>query len=117
MRLKELKYLLIPFCLLFACEQNSEEEIPHLSQQKMVDVMLEMNILESHLTLQMLQPEIYKETMLRSSVPIFKKHGITAEQYEQSMKYYTSHQKELEEIYTILIDSLSTISSKILVDE
>ena len=45
--------------------------------------------------------------MITSGDSILKKHGVSKEQYTQSMDYYGSRQSEMQEIYANILDDLN----------
>jgi hypothetical protein len=81
----------------------------------MVSVLLELYIIEQ---------KIY--TCIKDSLSqifaamkgrVFKETGIEESVFEKSLNYYVDHPKSLEEIYTVLIDSLNLREQRLISSE
>ncbi|MCS7029460.1 MAG: DUF4296 domain-containing protein [Bacteroidia bacterium] len=84
-----------------ACHNPDKVPKDVLAQKKMEAVLIDIHILEGGL-LVMPNAVSYKEAY----AAIFKKHNITAEQYEKSIKFYQEHPHMLFNIYQAVCDSL-----------
>lgn len=105
--------IIVILILLFLSSCTSgliETKAPYnlIPKQKMIQVMKELVKLESHI--QSTYPSVaeYNKTMINSSQFLFKKMNITEEDFEVSMDYYGTHQKEMKEIYNEVLDELNS---------
>lgn len=108
--------LLIVLSILLSCgnkENGVDRDVDVLSKKEMIAVLIDMSVLEAHISINFLQPEVYSETMLKSAEVIFDKHKIDEETYLNSLNYYANRPDELNDIYTELIDSLQIALAKI----
>ena len=79
-----------------------------IPKEKMVEVMKELVKLESHIQSRYPSVSEYNKTMLNSSDVLFKKMHVTRLEFESSMDYYGTHQKEMKEIYAEVLDQLNS---------
>lgn len=79
-----------------------------IPKDKMIKVMKELVKLESHI--QSIYPSVaeYNKTMINSSQFLFKKLNVTEEDFQVSMDYYGTHQREMKEIYNQVLDELNS---------
>lgn len=96
--------------LLFSCADGLErlpggDEV--ISKEQMVSVTKDMVKLESFVQLNYRNVAEYHKVMITSGDSILKQHGVTREQYTQSIDYYGSRQSELQDIYSEILDDLN----------
>jgi len=107
--MNKLSGILIVF-LLFACADGLER-LPGggevLPKDTMITVTKDMVKLESFVQSSYKNVAEYHKLMITSGDSILKKHGVTKEQYTQSMEYYGSRQSEMQEIYSSILDDLN----------
>ncbi|HVD99949.1 MAG TPA: DUF4296 domain-containing protein [Cytophagaceae bacterium] len=106
------KYLFIPLLpfLLFACQATKiEEKIPSdvLPEDKMVQVMIDVQLLESSFTQKHLPHDSAVFLYSLYEKDLFKKHQITDSTYWKSFKYYSARPIIMDKIYERVVDSLS----------
>ncbi|HEU5146791.1 MAG TPA: DUF4296 domain-containing protein [Chryseosolibacter sp.] len=89
---------------LMSCGEKKPEGI--LSRAEMVSIMEEMYIAEekvNHLTLKRDSAKIVFEAMEER---VFEKAAVSDSLFKRSFDYYMEHPREMELIYTALVDSL-----------
>lgn len=101
------------FLLLFSCSQKQDTiELPQgvLNHQEMVTLITDIEITQGYLRIQ----QAIEDTILRSKafkdkhyLQIFNKHGVSAEQFNQSVAFYSNHPVEFEKIYADVITAIS----------
>lgn len=101
---------ILSFFFLFACADGLDrlpggDEV--LSKDKMIAVTKDMVKLESFVQANYKNVAEYHKLMITSGDSILKKHGVSKEQYAQSMEYYGSRQPEMQEIYANILDDLN----------
>jgi hypothetical protein len=123
-----MRYLVGILLLLFvSCgEEKVTEKAPEnlLEKEKMVQVLADVHLLEASLNLRSpsvirpmkiipnpnLEPLPPEPVDSKSPLPyydIFKKHGVTRAQYEETMKWYSAHPEELNLLYDEVIVELT----------
>lgn len=98
--------ILFSFCLIFiSCNQ---EETPKgiIEKQKMINVMVDMQITDSYLN-----QVINRDTMMMQAHTrynyIFKKYGIDSAQFSRSLAYYSDKPDEFNKMFNGVLDSLN----------
>ena len=93
---------------LFACNEETEM-IPDnvLSQEKMVSVMVDVQLVEAALIVNQLKGDEAKEAAVNYYDSVMKQHNISREKFDMSFKYYAEHPGLMEEIYDEMLNELS----------
>jgi hypothetical protein len=98
--------------LLFASCSDEMTVFPEpdnlIPKDTMVMVLKEMTLMESHIQSKYIHVARFQKTMLLSGNAILDKYHVTATRYEESMNYYGSHQVEMQEIYSEILDQLNS---------
>lgn len=100
-------------CLLFvgsivvlqSCQEQKETGI--LSQQEMVRVMTEFYIVEDKINRLSLGPDTSRQIFNIMKQKVSAKTGVPDSVFLRSLDYYTHRPKQMEQIYTALVDSLN----------
>lgn len=96
---------------------NHISEPPDLiSRDKMVVILRDMSLLESHIQVKYTHVSGFQDCMLRSGEVVLKKYGVSSKQYESSMNFYCANQEEMKSIYSQVLDSLNRMSSSFKLD-
>jgi len=106
-------FLLITF---FACSpKKTPESKPSglLPKDKMTDVLVDIHLAEGAADNRRLKPQQFDLMMTAKYKDLFEKHGITFEQFNDSYNYYLNHADQFSEIYTEVINKLTTRESLI----
>lgn len=103
-----MKFTTLLFCsiLLSACQQNAVPE-GILPLSKMVALVEEVTLLETHYQSKFGVPSQYKEALDRSVQSAFKKAGCTQATFKKSLTYYAAHPDLQNELNEQLLTSLS----------
>lgn len=89
-----------------ACGKTSRPE-GVLTEKQMVNVMTELYLAEEKANRLSVPTDSIKEIFPLFSARAFKKAGVSDSAFRKSMDYYMSQPEKLENIYTILVDSLN----------
>ncbi len=103
-----MKRLIILFLLLSACSNTEQPPQNLLSKPQMVDVLVDIHIAEAKAN--RIQLRSYDSTQAyyrKLEREVFETHKVDTAVYRRSYRYYMNHTKELDEIYTAVVDSLS----------
>lgn len=90
---------------LLAC--NNAEDKPHLSKEKMRDILLDINIAESYSS--MVRDTIYgigtknADSLAAFYKAIFTHHHISRQEYEASLAWYKSNPAEMDSLFSSLV--------------
>jgi hypothetical protein len=87
-----------------SCEEKKEAV---LSEKEMVQVLTEIYIAEDKVNRMSLDPDSSKKVFDIMMVKISHKTGVSDSVFKKSLEYYSSRPKEMEKIYTALVDSLN----------
>lgn len=108
--MKFLKVLFIG-CLFWSCQHIDEIKKPDnlIPEQKMVDVLTELNLLNSAKNY---NKRILEQTGLQPDTYLFEKFGIDSLQLAESTTYYAKNYDKFESIYKKVQSSLQEMKSK-----
>jgi hypothetical protein len=104
------KLLLVPIVLTFSCSGESEESaapVNLISSEKMIPLIVDLQILESHFQRTYNRPDLYKESLDSSSQLIFEKHQVSKSQYDSSYMFYANDLDAIYKMYEAALDSLN----------
>jgi hypothetical protein len=82
--------------------------------EKMEPLLTDMFIIEGAASYLTNKGEPTNDKAKRYYEKVLAKHGVTAEQFEESMEYYTYHVEELDVIFEEVIINLSKLESELL---
>ena len=82
-----------------------------LTEQQMIDVLIDLHITESALTLKNFSRDSSLLLFHCYQQEIFKNKKITEAQFQNSYTYYSQHSAEIDKIYEKVIDSLAVKES------
>lgn len=110
---KQIFIALISGWLLTACVDEEpakiEVEKPQglIEKPKLILIMSDVAVLESHIQRELPRPEQYSLPMKRSVDSILLDYDVTFDQYSESFNYYGVQQDEIKEIYQAVFDTIS----------
>jgi Domain of unknown function (DUF4296) len=92
--------------LLSACSPEKPVE-RLLTEQEMVNVLMEIYLTESKISRVSISNDSIKKIFPRFEAKILEKMNVSDSAFHRSMEYYIANPKQLEHIYTALVDSLN----------
>lgn len=105
-------HLLITFCLLIltSCSDHvggydKPEDL--IQKEKMIEVMTELIKLETHIKETYVRVDRFYPVMTASGDSLLRTMGVSPESFDSSMKYYGSHQEQMQQIYSEVLEELS----------
>jgi hypothetical protein len=104
------KLLFVPFFLTFSCSgelEKSSAPANLIASEKMIPLIVDLQILESHFQRTYNRPDLYKASLDSSSQLIFDKHQVTKSQYDSSYMYYAKDLDAIYQMYEAALDSLN----------
>lgn len=95
--------------MLFFFISSCQDQLPSvpepdnlLSEEKMVEILTELTVLESDAQLKYVQTVKYADLLSKSGDSLIKSKGVTPKDFESSMDYYGSRQEEMIQIYQLV---------------
>lgn len=79
----------------------------------MISILKDLVLIEGHLSITYKQIQSYHKIMIASSREVFRKHGITKNDYEKSFDYYAADQEEITQIYSEVLNELTFEKGKL----
>jgi hypothetical protein len=101
---------------LISCEGNDEVKIPPdiLPKEKMAEVFVDIHLMEAAMNLNL--GSIDKASVgTPNEIPpidVFKKNGITKQQFDESYTFYSRYPEVLTEVFQIVLDDLSKMQAE-----
>lgn len=91
------------------CDRPDEPVPPArlLPREQMVSVLVDLHVTESRVEATRLPPDSARVLFRELSKPLYARHQTDEATFRQSLNYYAIHGKDLEEIYGIVVDSIS----------
>lgn len=96
----------------FSCSKKEQAPEGILGKEEMVKTIQEVLLAEEKVNRLRLSTDSAKKVFTALREKIFEKTGVPDSVFNNSMNYYMDHPKELEQIYTALVDSLNLKEQK-----
>ena len=95
--------------LVFALLSCSHEEgsRPEIKKDKLVDVLVDVHLTEGYLTYSGSHVDRNRDRVEGAYNYVFRKHTITPQQFSNTMKYYSRHVDEYEQLYNKVIERIT----------
>ena len=119
METKTIKKVIYPIILLLlsACYNINESNTPipenFFNKEKMVDVLMDIQIIEGTLIYNRVNNKDGKELKEEYYNQVFLEYNITALDFKQNMDYYTSKPKLMEEVLDNVLENLNERQAKL----
>ena len=108
LKLKSIDNLISPFLVLLlfllSCSNNQQETNSILSKPVMAEVLAEMELAQAAYKYQNISQRFDIHFMFEE---IYKKNKVTKEEFNTSLKFYSSSPKEMDDIYNETIELLT----------
>jgi hypothetical protein len=96
------------FLILAACANETKAPPADiLTKEKMIDYLIDLQITEAKINSLGLPPDTVKSFYNTIRDELYKKHNISDSVYYKSLRYYLYDVKDMEDIYSAVVDSLS----------
>lgn len=107
--------ILVSVCMLLSCHGNNSVRVPEgvIPPDSMVTVLADIHILQATLQLGYFQNDSASASH-RAFLDILKKHRVSEEKYNSSIKFYTFHPILLDSIYEKVVNNLSQQKSELM---
>jgi len=110
----KLKFTFITFLLLFlfSCDRTEKRPENIISEDNMVPILVDIQILEATYNNRLIHEEDRNERMERYYKEIFEKHETSSDLFNESYTYYEAHPIKLEAIYEVVLEKLEAIETE-----
>ena len=98
------------FC--FSCGESPKAEGPVLTQSQMVKALIEVYLLEQKVNRMGLPRDSAERQFERFKPVIFERLNVSDSIFKRSFNYYMDHPKQMELIYSAVVDSLSLMEQR-----
>lgn len=108
--LKHLSLAILAAILLFSTACSEKNRIPDdiIPQKEMVDILTDMHTIDAYFMITTnYRMDTLENEMFYSYQELFKKYGISEEDFSRSMDYYSAHEKDFHEIYEKVVLNLN----------
>jgi Domain of unknown function (DUF4296) len=104
---KKIHYFILFF--LTSCKSEVSDVAPAelISADKMISLIIDLQILETHYNRLFQQPQLYKNALDSASSFVFEKHNVTKSQFDSSYTYYSNEPNTIYGIYEAALDSIN----------
>ena len=97
---------------IFSCNEEEKIEGPSapselISQQDIIPIIIDLQILESHYHRTFSRPDTYKDALDSASSFVFENHGVSKQNFEESYQYYAFDINKIYSIYEATLDSIN----------
>src|SRR5688572_33421931 len=99
--------------LCFSCADSDKDKKPVLTQQQMVKALTELYLAEQKINRLGLPRDSAAGEFDRFKQLVFEKIEVSDSVFKRSFNYYMDRPKEMEVIFTALVDSLSLMEQRI----
>ncbi|RLD25110.1 MAG: hypothetical protein DRI54_05415 [Bacteroidetes bacterium] len=110
----KLKFTFLAFLLLIqlSCDQNERRPENIISEDSMVPILVDIQILEATYNNRLIHVEDRNERMERYYKEIFEKHQTSSDLFNESYSYYEEHPAILQAIYEVVLEKLEAMETK-----
>jgi hypothetical protein len=109
---------ILALLLFFACQEGKKEAPDFLlSEEEMVNVMVDMHLVETAHNLKLMGTDTTYTEYLEKFNSIFDSHGVTKANFDSSLMYYTSSTEQMPAIYDKILEELYEMESEVKSDQ
>jgi hypothetical protein len=100
--------------LIFSCKQKGIETPGHiLEKEELVTVQVDLYMVEAAHNMNVLKPDSADTEYKVLFETVLKKHNITREDYESSLRYYAIDNESLNDIYDSVLVKLTKLENEV----
>lgn len=97
--------------LVLSCQRGPEAPIERpkdlISTERLIEVIIDLQVLESHYQRQFQRPGTYQKALDSASYFVFERHKVTEDQFERSYEYYAMDVNSMFQIYEAVLDTVN----------
>ena len=109
------RFLLFVFTLIGLASCKKEQSVPEnlLTKDQMVKLLMEVHILEARVKRLAVPPDSAKKIYNSFERRLFDELNVDRDVYESSYKYYLAQMDIMDEIYSVVVDSLNVRQQRV----
>ncbi len=99
---------------MIACSSKNNAEKPTasiISKDSMILILTDMHLADADAQLRRVAFDSSKVLLKNDFETIFSHYNINTNRFKQSLKYYTAHPKEMDEMYVQVVTNLSKLNN------
>ena len=99
---------------MLACASKKNVEKPTasiISKDSMILILTDMHLADADAQLRRVTFDSSNVVLKKDFETIFSRYNINTNRFKQSLKYYTSHPKEMDEMYVQVVNNLSKLNN------
>jgi hypothetical protein len=111
-----LLFIILPFSLLLFC-CNPEEQIRRqdiISEEDFVQLLVEIHLSEGLLIMPNISKKYPGRDSISNYIDVIRKHGFEKEDFDRTIRFYSSKPHKLDNIYELVINELNKIEGEII---
>lgn len=105
------------FLLFFGCSNNNSIPKDLLSEDTLIQVIVDMHIADAIL----IEPSVQQKQMVINKNKfyntILNKHSLTSEEFQKNLNFYSDNPEKFDKIYERVIEELSVIQGTLIVTD
>jgi hypothetical protein len=98
--------------LIIACESSEEKPEKIISEENMVSILIDIQILEAVYNIRLIHEEDRNERMDRYYLEIFENHQTSIDLFNESYSYYQENPDLLDAIYEKVLEKLEALQTE-----
>lgn len=109
-------WLFVVFVFVLVSCSHEEGSRPEIKKDKLVDVLVDVHLTDGYLSYSGSRIDRNRDRIEGAYSYVFRKHDITPLQFGNTMKYYSHHIDEYEQLYNKVIEKLTLYETENLKD-
>ena len=106
-------FILVITIAFFACTNRSKVPEYVIPQQDMVDIFVDIHLMDGLMTANRIRQKMIKKDSLNYYDIIFEKYGITQNDFDTSLQFYSRNINKYDKIYEQVLNKLTEIEAKL----
>jgi len=109
-----LVFLFVVVACFIGCDEKNQKQPDYLiSEENMVDIMVDMHLVETVQNLKLITPDTTNTNYKEFFESIYKTHGVSKTAFDSSLFYYTSQSEQMNIIYDKVLERLYELESEV----
>lgn len=106
------------FVLFVSCSEPTQEQPDYLlAEEKMIDVMVDMHLVETAQNLKLMGVDSTNRRYQQYFNAIFESHEVSKADFDSSLHYYSTKTDKMNEIYDNVLEELHELESEVKSDQ
>jgi hypothetical protein len=106
-------FCILSLAVLFGCQQQTPKKPDNLvPQDKMVQILADVHILEARIETRILYPDTALMTFNKEQQRILEKYGVKEKDFRDTYRFYLNNIPQMDKLYEVILDTLSVREAK-----